>query len=93
MGGSNMKKVSSGHGLSGSGKGHPPTMGVTGPGGIFMGTTSPQDTARSGGSDKISEIGGKKVPGGVGVKNLSRTGGQGRKFAGVVGTGGYEGTK
>ncbi len=91
MGGSNTVKITAGHGLSGSGKGHPPTSGVTGAGGSFVGTTTPQDIQRNV-KETSGENSGKKVPSNVGVKNTSRAGGMNRKFAGKVGPGGYSGT-
>lgn len=84
--------IKSGHGLSGSGLAHPENMGVTGPGGKFAGRTMPQDVDRKVNTYSGSASG-PKVPGGVGIKNTSRTGGQGRKFAGVVGASKAMGTK
>lgn len=65
--------------------------GVVGPGSNFSSTKNPQDIAR-----KVSaysgEASGPSVPGNVGIKQR-RTGGQSRKFAGVVGYGKATGTK
>ena len=83
-------KIAGGHGMTGSGVGHPKAMGVTGPGGNFVGTTMPQDVARNVG-ETSGENSGKAVPGNVGMKP-HKTGGMSRKSAGVVGTGGYKGT-
>lgn len=85
-----IKKISAGHGLSGSGLGHPENMGVTGPGGKFMGRTMSQDIERKVSTYSGSDSG-PSVPGNVGVKQ-KRTGGMNRKFAGNVGPGGYKGT-
>lgn len=81
-----ISKITSGHGLSGSGLGHPENMGVSGPGGKFMGRTMPQDIKRNSSTNgqEVGEVGSKKVPGNIGIKQ-DRTGGMKRKFAGVVG--------
>lgn len=84
-------QVKSGHGLSGSGLAHPENMGVTGPGGKFSGRTMPQDIERKVNTYSGSNSG-PKVPGNVGIKQ-DRTGGQKRKFAGVVGASKASGTK
>lgn len=87
MGGSNTVKITSGHGLTGAGKGHPPMAGVTGPGGTFVGTTTPQDIDRKV-SDNNNTDKGKKVSGNSAVKP-GMTGGMSRKGKGGVGPGGY----
>lgn len=89
-----INKITSGHGLSGSGQGHPENMGVTGPGGKFSGRKYPMDNDRTDINTKgqeVGEVGSKKVPSNVGMKP-HKTGGMSRKSAGVVGTGGYKGT-
>lgn len=79
------QKITAGHGLSGSGLGHPENMGVTGPGGKFSGRKMPQDTER-----KVGEYSdAAPMPKKVGMK--VKTGGQSRKDNGVVGAGGYKG--
>lgn len=88
-----IKKITSGHGLSGSGLGHPENMGVTGPGGKFSGRTMPQDIKRNSSTNgqEVGEVGSRKVPGNVGMKP-HKTGGMSRKDRGVVGYGNYKGT-
>ncbi len=85
--GANMVSVKSGHGLSGTGKGHPPTMGVTGPGGSFVGTTTPQDTNRSVSDNNNTDT--NKGKSGNSQAKPGKTGGMSRKGMGVVGAGGY----
>lgn len=82
-----IRKITAGHGLSGSGLGHPENMGVTGPGGKFMGRTMPQDVNRDMINTKgkeVGEVGSKSVPKNVGMK-AHKTGGMSRKGAGGVG--------
>lgn len=82
-----IKTIKSGNGLSGAGLGHPLSMGATGPGGSFQGRTMPQDTGRtniSTNGKEVGEVGSKKVPGNVGIKNRE-TGGMSRKGKGGVG--------
>ena len=81
-----IKKIMSGHGLQGSGQGHPENMGVTGPGGKFSGRKYPMDDDRTDITDKeeVGEVGSKKVPGNVGMKP-HKTGGMSRKGAGGIG--------
>jgi hypothetical protein len=89
------KKISSGHGLTGSGSGHPKAAGVTGPGGSFVGTKFGMDDDRNDVSDKgeVGEVGSKKVPAGVGM-SAHKTGGMSRKSNSKVGFGGpFKGTK
>lgn len=83
-------KIKSGHGLDGSGLGHPLSAGVVGPGGKFVGRTHPMDGDRTSITDKgqVGEVGSKKVPGNVGMKS-GKTGGMSRKSKGAVGPGGY----
>ncbi len=81
-----INKITAGHGLSGSGLGHPENMGVTGPGGKFSGRTMPQDTNRSVNSTSGDNNG--PVPSGVGMK-AGKTGGMSRKGKGSVGAGNY----
>lgn len=88
---SKITKITAGHGLSGSGLAHPENMGVTGPGGKFMGRTMPQDTERKVDTYSGSNSG-PKVSGNVGI-GQRRTGGMNRKFAGVVGAVKATGTK
>lgn len=84
-------KITSGHGLSGSGLGHPENMGVTGPGGKFTGRTMPQDISRKV-SGTSSGDSGKPVPSDVGMKKM-KTGGMSKQGSGNVGPGGYKGRK
>ncbi len=86
-------KIVSGHGLKGSGQGHPENMGVTGPGGKFSGRKYPMDNDRTMVTDKeeVGEVGSKPVPKNVGMKP-HKTGGMSRKSSGNVGPGGYKGT-
>lgn len=88
---SKITPIKSGHGLSGSGLAHPLQTGVTGPGGSFVGRTTPQDIKRTA-SSYSDGVSGPPVPGNVGIKE-NRTGGMKRKFAGAVGPGSYTGTK
>lgn len=74
-----MKKITAGSGLSGSGIGQAPRMGVVGPMAKAQGTVNPQDIARTVTNSKMP------VPMNVGIKQTGRTGGMGRKFAGVTG--------
>lgn len=87
-----IRKITEGHGLSGSGLGHPENMGVTGPGGKFSGRTMPQDIARNSTTNgqEVGEVGSKKVPSSVGMKAV-KTGGMSRKGNSNVGPGGYKG--
>lgn len=88
-------KVKSGWGLEGSGSGHPKQMGVTGPGGNFVGTKFGMDNDRTSVSDKgeVGEVGSRKVPSNVGMSK-HKTGGMSRKGSGKVGFGGpFKGTK
>lgn len=88
-----INKIKAGHGLAGSGLGHPENMGVVGPGGKFMGRTHPVDNARTvTDNEEVDEVGSKKVPANVGMKP-HKTGGMSRKDRGVVGPGDYKGTK
>lgn len=75
-------KIKSGHGLEGSGLGHPENMGVSGPGGKFSGRTMPQDIDRKVNSYSDGNSGPKV--GNVGMK-AHKTGGMSRKGAGGVG--------
>lgn len=84
---SNIKSIKAGHGLSGSGLGHPLALGVTGPGGKFTGRTMTQDIERKTSMSQISNEGPRNPK--IGGAKTGRTGGQGRKFAGNVGPGGY----
>ena len=79
-----IKSIKEGHGLSGSGLGHPLSMGVTGPGKSFTGRTMPQDTDRKvGDMCEVGEVGSKKV-GNVGMSK-HKTGGMSRKGNSSIG--------
>ena len=79
-----IKKVSTAHGFSGSGLGHPLSSGVTGPGKSFTGRTMPQDTERKAGDmGEVGEVGSKKV-GNVGMSK-HKTGGMSRKGNSSIG--------
>ncbi len=94
MGGSNMVKISRGSGLTGSGKGHPPTMGVTGPGGAVT-ITGGASVATNGAGGAVSATGGAGIGTGAGGAS-SLVGGTGGVTSGVGGavniTGGVAGT-
>lgn len=66
------------HGAMSMGIGKVPRGGVVGAGGTFAGTVNTQDTDRKVTNSPM------KVPSNVGIKQLNRTGGQGRKFAGKM---------
>ena len=86
-----IKKVSAGHGLSGSGLGHPLESGCVGPETSFTGRTMPQDTDRKVvDMDEVGEVGSKKV-GNVGMK-AHKTGGMSRKGNSSIGPGKPKGT-
>lgn len=87
---SKILNIKGGNGMMGSGLGHPENMGVTGPGGKFMGRTMPQDIERKVGGYSGEESG-PKVPMNVGMKP-HKTGGMSRKGAGVVGATKAKGT-
>lgn len=89
-----INKIKSGHGLEGSGLGHPENMGVTGPGGNFSGRTMPQDIKRNSSTNgqEVGEVGSKKVPSNVGMSK-HKTGGMSRKGSGGVGYFKATGTK
>ena len=79
-----IKKVSAGHGLSGSGLGHPLESGCVGPETSFTGRTMPQDTDRKVvDMDEVGEVGSKKV-GNVGMSK-HKTGGMSRKGNSSIG--------
>lgn len=50
-----------------------------------QGTTNPQDIARKVSGSQVGDDSGPRPAKTNGIKNLSRTGGQGHKFAGKVG--------
>ena len=79
-----IKKVSAGHGLSGSGLGHPLESGCVGPETSFTGRTMSQDVDRKvGDMGEVGEVGSKKV-GNVGMSK-HKTGGMSRKGNSSIG--------
>lgn len=87
-----IKKVSTAHGFSGSGLGHPLEKGCVGPETSFTGRTMPQDTDRKVmDMDEVGEVGSKKVPSNVGMSK-HKTGGMSRKGNSSIGPGKPKGT-
>ena len=80
-----ISKIKDGHGLSGSGLGHPLEKGCVGPETSFTGRTMPQDVDRKVvDMDEVGEVGSKRVPKNVGIKK-TETGGMSRKGKSGVG--------
>ena len=85
-----IKSIKEGHGLSGSGLGHPLESGCVGPETKFTGRTMPQDTDRKAGDmGEVGEVGNKKVPKNVGIKKPN-TGGMSRLKSGASGVGPFK---
>ena len=85
---SSIKKISAGHGLSGSGLAHPLEKGCVGPESSFTGRTMPQDTDRKVVDMEVGEVGSKKVPSNVGM-GKHKTGGMSR-LKGASGVGPFK---